>query len=263
MEPWHDTGHVVTANAYFASVEAALKIKDKGLLFIGNVKQCSKMFPIEVLSNTTLILRGSQSVLASISEETGNTELVAMSWLNRNCCYFIMTTCGIGEGVEINCKRLRQLDRDKLADPDMVIIHVAQPRAIATYYKGAGTIDRHNRIRADKLQMDRNLGTKDWAERFNLGILGIICVDAYPLFKGVVHSSNRTTSCLEFFGKLADELIENQKGVCVLRSTAREGDATATAAAAAATPTVRRTLCFKSSGKQHNQGRCGCTGCTK
>jgi hypothetical protein len=40
-EPWHDTGRVVTANAYFASVEAALKMKDKGLLFIGNVKQCS------------------------------------------------------------------------------------------------------------------------------------------------------------------------------------------------------------------------------
>jgi hypothetical protein len=49
----------------------------------------------------------------------------------------------------------------------------------------------------------------------------------------------------------------------MLQSTAREGDATATAAAAAATPTARRTLCFKSSGKQHNQGRCGCTGCTK
>jgi hypothetical protein len=54
-EPWHDTGRVFTANAYFASVEAALKMKDKGLLFIGNVKQCSKMLPTEVLSNTTLV----------------------------------------------------------------------------------------------------------------------------------------------------------------------------------------------------------------
>ncbi len=215
-EPWHETGRVVTADAYFASVEAALKMKDKGLLFIGNVKQCSKMFPMEVLSNTTLVLRGSQSVLASISEKTGETELAAMSCLNRNRCYFIMTTCGIGEGEEINCKRLRQLNRDDLADPDMVIIRVAQPRAIATYYEGAGMIDRHNRIRADELRMDRNLGTKDWAKRFNLSILGIICVDAYLLFKGVVHSSNRTMSCLEFFSKLADELIENQEGVRML-----------------------------------------------
>ncbi len=95
-EPRHNTGRIITADAFFASMEVALKMKDKGLLFIGNVKQCSKMFPMEVLSNTTLVSRGLRLVLASISEETGKTELVAMSWLDRNCCYFIMTTCGIG-----------------------------------------------------------------------------------------------------------------------------------------------------------------------
>jgi hypothetical protein len=221
------------------------------------------MFPMEVLGNATLTKRGSRLVLASISKETGETELVAMSWLDRNHRYFITMTCGIGEGEAINCKRFRQLDRDELANPDMVIIRVAQPRAIATYYEGAGTIDWHNRIRADELRMDCNLGTKDWAKRFNLGILGIICVDAYLLFNGVVHSSNRTTSCLEFFGKLAEKLIKNQEGVRVMQSTAHEGDVTATAATAAATPTVRKTLCFKSSGKRHNQGRCTRAGCTK
>jgi hypothetical protein len=61
----------------------------------------------------------------------------------------------------------------------MVIIEVAQPKAIATYYKGACTIDRHNRILPDKLWMDRNLPTRHWDKRFNLGVLGIICVDAY------------------------------------------------------------------------------------
>jgi hypothetical protein len=61
----------------------------------------------------------------------------------------------------------------------MVIIEVAQPKAIVTYYKGAGTIDRHNRILADELRMDRNLATRHWDKRFNLGVLGIICVDAY------------------------------------------------------------------------------------
>ncbi len=85
-----------------------------------------------IIKYTTLVLRGLRLVLASISKETGETELVAMSWLDRNRCHFIMTMCGIGEGEEINPKQLRQLDRDKLADPDMVIIRVAQPRAIAT-----------------------------------------------------------------------------------------------------------------------------------
>jgi hypothetical protein len=43
-EPWHHSGRVVTADAYFASVEAATKMKEKGLFLIGNVKQCSRRF---------------------------------------------------------------------------------------------------------------------------------------------------------------------------------------------------------------------------
>ena len=38
VHPWRDSGRLVTADAYFASVEAALKMKEVGLNFIGNVK---------------------------------------------------------------------------------------------------------------------------------------------------------------------------------------------------------------------------------
>jgi hypothetical protein len=111
-------------------------------------------------------------------------ELVAISWLDRNRRFIITTTCGLGEGDVIERKRLHQLDKSESADPDMVIISVRQPKAVQTYYKGTGTIDRHNRIRATELRMDRNLGTNDLSKRTNLGILGIICVDAFLLFQG-------------------------------------------------------------------------------
>jgi hypothetical protein len=39
VHPWQDSGRLVTADAYFASVEAVLKMKEVGLYFIGNVKQ--------------------------------------------------------------------------------------------------------------------------------------------------------------------------------------------------------------------------------
>ena len=58
-EPWHHSDCLVTVNAYFASMEAALAMKEKGLTFIGNVKQCSRRFPMEFLENTTLPQRGS------------------------------------------------------------------------------------------------------------------------------------------------------------------------------------------------------------
>jgi hypothetical protein len=83
-EPWHHSGRLVTADAYFASVEAALAMKEKGLTFIGNVKQCSRRFPMEFLGNTTLPRQGSRAVLASIDEETGEMELVAIRWVVRN-----------------------------------------------------------------------------------------------------------------------------------------------------------------------------------
>ncbi len=53
---------------------------------------------------------------------------------------------GKGEGEEINRKQLCQLDKSDWVDPDMVIIQVAQPKAIAKYYKATGTINMHNKI---------------------------------------------------------------------------------------------------------------------
>ena len=84
---YHDSGRLVTGDAYFASVEAAVKLKEMGLHFIGNVKQCSRRFPMEVLGNVTLSKRGSRLVLASINDATGETELVAIAWIDRNHCF--------------------------------------------------------------------------------------------------------------------------------------------------------------------------------
>ena len=137
---------------------------------------------MEFLGNTILPRQGSRAVLASIDKETDKTELIAISWVDRNQRFFVTTTCGIGEGKGVFRKRLRQLDKSGRAPPDKVIIEAAQPKAIATYYKGAGIIDRHNRIRADELRMDRNLATRHWDKRFNLGVLRIICIDAYLFF---------------------------------------------------------------------------------
>jgi len=128
----------------------------------------------------------------------------------------------VEEGEDVFRKRLRQLDKSGRAPLDKVIIKVAQPKAIATYYKGAGTIDRHIRIRADELQMDRNLATRHWDKRFNLGVLGIICIDAFLFFQQMFHADNKKTSCLEFFCKLADEIINNNEGIRMTRAAAEQ-----------------------------------------
>ena len=167
---------------------------------------------MELLGNTTLPPRGSRAVLASIDEETGETELVAISWVDRNRQCFVTTSCGIGEGEDVFRKRLPQLDKFGRAPPDTVIIEVVQPKAIATYFKGAGTIDRHNRIRADELRMDRNLATRYWDKRFNLGVLGIICVNAYLFFQQVVHADNKMIAASNSFASLQTSSSTTTRG---------------------------------------------------
>jgi len=113
--------------------------------------------------------------------------------------------------------------------------------------------------------MDCNLATKHWDMRFNLGVLGIICVNAYLVFQQVVYVDNKKTSCLKFFGKLADVLIDNQEGIRMTRArTAKQGAWVVADAAVTSTPTVRRTLQLKhSKGKHYAHGRCHIKGCTK
>jgi hypothetical protein len=130
-ELWHYSGRLVTADAYFASVEAALETANKGLYFIGNVKQCSKRFLMKVLAKKTRLLRrGSRLVLTSISGKTGETELVAISWVDPNRRFFVMTTYGSGKGKTITHKCLRQLFKSGRAQPDTVIINVGVPKTI-------------------------------------------------------------------------------------------------------------------------------------
>ena len=52
---------------------------------------------MEVLGNVTLPKRGSKSVLTPINDETGETELVAIAWVDWNRCFFVTRTCGLGE----------------------------------------------------------------------------------------------------------------------------------------------------------------------
>lgn len=258
LKPWDNTDRNAIADSYFASVSTGVQLKKHGWTFLGNVKTATKEFPMEYLGKQILAARGARVVLASINEETGETELVAVTWLDRNRRCFIATVCGYGEGEEIMRKRYRQLDDAADAHPDLVMITVKQPKAVEGYYEGAGVIDGMNRTRAAELRLDRNFGTKDWSKRFNLGIWGMIVCDAFALFQQVVAGPNRASCPREFFCKLADELINNKEGVRATRSQAARKDDEA----AEKNPTLRSTLRFKTGGKRHDQGKCKIKGCT-
>jgi hypothetical protein len=96
-ELWHHSGRIITTNMYFASVEVAIKMKEKGL-FIGNIKQCSRRFLMEVLWECHPCK--ARIVIGPCVNRQQDRQ-------DRTCCHelgqlepllFIPTTFGIGKG---------------------------------------------------------------------------------------------------------------------------------------------------------------------
>ena len=59
MQPWvNKQQHVVSANRYFASVQACDDMKNRGLRFIGVVKTATRGFYMAKLSEIDLVQRG-------------------------------------------------------------------------------------------------------------------------------------------------------------------------------------------------------------
>ena len=60
--------------------------------------------------------------------------------------------------------------------------------------------------------MDRNLATRYWDKRFNLGVLGIICVNAYLFFQQVVHADNKMIAASNSFASLQTSSSTTTRG---------------------------------------------------
>jgi hypothetical protein len=96
---------------------------------------------------------------------------------------------------------------------------------------GVGAIDGHNSIQTNVLALDK-IATDDSSKRVNLTILSLIMVDAALFYSHIAHKQYNihialeqySTYC-EFFGQLADELIDNTIYDSMLRSTVNEGSA--------------------------------------
>ena len=139
----------------------------------------------------TLILSnlGDRHVLVSISKDTGKTKLVAMTWLDCNRQDFVGIAYGVGEGGQINRKCTHQLNKSSDALSNKIIIEGKMPKMIKQYYKGVGNIDFHNRVCVDKVHLERNILTKDWARRFNLSIFGMVCITTPAYYTSVLFMS--------------------------------------------------------------------------
>ena len=149
VQPWRNTHRVVCGDSFFASVSAARHLYRNGLRFIGVVKQATKEFPMQHLSNLHMPGgRGDRRALVSDIGEDG--KLMSLVWVDRERRYFIATTDSMREGRPYSRHRWRQQQKvDSNAPPDRVEVTIPQPEVCETYYEVCAKIDQHNRHRQD------------------------------------------------------------------------------------------------------------------
>jgi Transposase IS4 len=181
VRPWGNTGCVVVADSYYASVQAALRLWSIGLRFIGTVKTAHREFPMAYLS-ARVMNDGRGDRYGVLSKDlTSGASLLAYCWVDRERRYFISTCSSLAPGPLCVRKRWRQVDQTLNADPQLVEVVVPQPDACNVYYSACGKIDQHNRLRQASLMLETKLKTVLWWRRVNISIFGMCVVDSFLL----------------------------------------------------------------------------------
>ena len=225
--PWAESGRIVIADSYFASVEAARELFKIGLRFIGVVKTATKRFPMATLA-AVQSNRGEWKGLMHRGESSDprDPDLLAFMWTDTNRRFFIASASSLTAAAPILRTRLRQVEtEDPNAPPESVVVAIEQPLASSIYYSAAAKIDQHNRTRQADLAIERKLGTDLWWKRVDLSLFSMVVVDAFYMHK---HCTGSQEPPSEFFNKLAEEMIDYELSTRLQQSAAidrhRQGD---------------------------------------
>jgi Transposase IS4 len=82
VRPWYGRAdRIVCADSYFASVEAALHPKARGVRFIGVVKTATSSYPIKFLQSKVLPTRGERK--SYVHRRDGKIAAMAVVWVDR------------------------------------------------------------------------------------------------------------------------------------------------------------------------------------
>ena len=137
---------VVSADRYFALVQACDELKKCGLRFIGVVKTATRGFCMNFFLEIYLARRGMWKGYFALNNEK-NLDKFAFVWVDRDRRYFISNTSSLKTGMTYASDRLRQVDNSPNAYPVCVEFDINLPRVAEIYYSSNYNIDESNRTR--------------------------------------------------------------------------------------------------------------------
>ena len=143
---------VVSADSYFALVQACDELKKRGLRFIGVEKKSTRGFCMDFFLRIELAWRGMWKVYFNLDKDK-NLDKFAFVWVDRDRRYFIYNTPSLKPGMPHARDRLRQVDDSPNAYPFFVYFEINKPRVDEIYYSRNLNIDESNRTRQDDFQL--------------------------------------------------------------------------------------------------------------
>lgn len=178
-------------------------------MFIGVIKTATKEYPMAYFNQAELQGKGDYKYLVSVDEETGEVEMIALLWADRNRRHFIGNAEGIELAEPIFRTRWTQVEESESEAPLRLELEIQQVTMSKTYYDICGAIDQLNRQRQDDLEFERFLRFKSFEKRVGSTILGIIIVNAMN-FHQILAGNACDETPHKWFCTLADQLIENK-----------------------------------------------------
>ena len=174
------------------------------------MKTATRRYPKGSLSRIELQQRGDHSCLVHRQGGPHRKSVLAIVWMDRERRYFIATAGSMATGIPYNRTRWRQVHTTPDAEPEQVDLVVSQPVACELYYSTCAAVNQHNRSRQANLNIENKLKTHNWAMRVNLSIFSICAVDAWKVYSQAKPCLVGEESEKQFYGHLAEELIENK-----------------------------------------------------
>jgi hypothetical protein len=130
LHPWFNTGRVVCADSYYASVHAAEELLHHGRRFIGEVKTETRRYPMRFLPEFELQSHCDYKGMF-MKDENGSPSLFAFVWIDQDHHYFISSVSNLSPGTPYSHVRLRQLeDVETNNPPERVEFVILQLRCI-------------------------------------------------------------------------------------------------------------------------------------
>ena len=193
----HGTHRTVFCDRFYTTVGLFLKLKSLGINAVGTIMSNRRGFSNLVkftTAETKSLDRGSLK-MAKANIEGTDDQILSIGWLDTKPVYMIAVgIASVGDNV------VRRLRGNKIK-----VLTACRP--LTLYHKYMGGVDTHDYMRMGSYSLQKSYHMNYWPKTMFLGILDLVLVNIYILWKLVHFGKPEMKTREDFYHTLAEEMF--------------------------------------------------------